>query len=191
MLVWWALSANAGEITFLLSTPVQVQVDGIHVDTLTSNAITAKDLAAGAHTVRILDMMSKPVLSQEVTVAADESVVLRYKSKTLTEQSRGKLGDAPSSALTPMSESAFAVLLEHVEGASSDAARLDLVRYAATLFPVSVSQTASLMGAFEADANKIAAVEILKPKLTDPSGGAALSAQVSAANRPKIEAMFP
>lgn len=194
MFVWWALSAaHAAEIVFLLSTPVQVQVDGVHIETLTSSNATAKDLSAGTHTIRVIDMLSKPILTQEITLAADEQVVMRYKSKVLTEQSRGKIDGAEDkpSAPSAMAGADFSVLLEHVKGASSDAARLDLIRFVVALHALSVDQTASLMNAFGTDANKIAVVEIARPKITDPDRSFVLASQVSEASRPKIQALFP
>jgi hypothetical protein len=130
MVAWWLLSAaHAAEILFMLSTPVQVQVDGVHIETLTSSNAQAKNLSAGTHTVRILDMLSKPILTQEVVVAADDQVVMRYKSKALTETSRGKLelgssspsgssSPAPTGARSPMDSDDFVLLLQHVKAGS-------------------------------------------------------------------------
>jgi hypothetical protein len=198
MIAWWCFSAAQGaEILFMLSTPVQVQVDGVHIETLTTSNAQAKNLNAGTHTVRILDMLSKPILTQEVVVAADDQVVMRYKSKKLTETSRGKLdlasgspAPAPTGARSPMDSDDFALLLQHVKAGSSDESKLDLIKFAGALNAFSVDQTASLMGAYPTDPHKIEVVKIAQPKLTDPERAFVLAAQVSEPNRATVQALF-
>jgi hypothetical protein len=203
MVAWWLLStADAAEILFMLATPVQVQVDGVHIETLTSSNAQAKNLAPGTHTVRILDMLSKPILTQEVVLAADDQVVLRYKSRALTETSRGKLEldgspsggspvtSAPAGARSAMDSADFSLLLQHVKAGSSDQAKLDLIKFAGALNSFSVDQTASLMGAFSTDPHKIEVVKIAQPKLTDPERAFVLSAQVTEPSRPAVQALF-
>jgi hypothetical protein len=185
----WASAAWGADLVIQLSGPgVQVQVDGSYLDTL-SGTVTAHDLEAGSHTVRIVDMLSKPLVTQEVVVAADDYVVLKYKSRTLTEVNRSSSSDDGKST-TAAPTANFDLLLEHVKNSETVGGELDLIRFGAAMWTFSCTQTVTLMGTFDKDTDKLEVVKILKPRLVDPDRHEVIEAATPATVRSQVAAMF-
>jgi hypothetical protein len=193
MLVWcWMAAANAAELVIQMSGPgVQVQVDGTFYDNL-SGTVTVHELEAGTHTIRIVDMLSKPILTKEVVVAANDYVVMKYKSRNLTEVNRSTTDDddddGGSSAAEPTAK--LELLLDHVRSCETAAGQHDVIRFAGALWTFSATQVVELMGTFDKDADKVAVVKTLQARLVDPGRSAVLEAAVSESARPQIRDLF-
>jgi hypothetical protein len=187
MLLLWGSLAHAATLIIQFSGPVKLQVDGVFLEGNGGTA-TAHDLDAGSHTVRVVDMMSKPLLTQEVVLAANDYVVMKYKAKTLTETNRSREDD---SAPTAEPTAQFDLLLTHVKGCETAQGQLDVIRLAADLWTFSTNQAVQLMATFDKETDKVEVVKVLRKRLVDPEHGDVVVAAVTGAEaKVEIKALF-
>src|SRR4051812_42296523 len=100
--LWLVSFAHAGEIQVLTRTPVVVAVDGqILQYPEGSTAVTASDLAGGAHLVEVRTMLGKPVANTTIDVPVNQQVRLQYADRTLTVLGSGMLPRDPTPAPAP------------------------------------------------------------------------------------------
>src|SRR5690348_9917599 len=90
--LWLVSLAHAGEIQVLTRTPVLVVVDGqILQYPEGSMAVTASDLAGGAHLIEVRSVIGKPIVSTTLDVPVNQQVRLQYADRTITVLGSGML----------------------------------------------------------------------------------------------------
>jgi hypothetical protein len=97
MLLALACLAQSAEITVYTYTPAYVTVDGVFLDySEGSLLLTARNLSAGKHVVKVESLQRKSITQMDVTIRQDERIDLGYGQRTLQRVGNGLVGEAPN-----------------------------------------------------------------------------------------------
>lgn len=94
--------AYAAEITVYTQTPAYVTVDGVFLDYPEGSLLlSAGNLMAGKHLVKVETLQRKPITQMDVTIRQDERVDLAYGQRTLQKVGSGLVGQAAVTSINP------------------------------------------------------------------------------------------